>query len=132
MRSVLLLSLRLGLRLGLGLGLGLGCGKAHRPPKGVAADELGCKRSGVDQSEVFETTWRSEDGVLRTRYRVGVSCSKPRSGQAPPKDLWQECAWVSERWRCGAWKSGAVEGGPVDRVPSSVYVEPSERGRVGN
>jgi len=122
MRSALLLS----------LGLVVGCSKAHRPSKGVAADEVGCKRSGVEQSEVFEKTWTGEDGVLRTRYKVGVSCSKPKSGQAPPKDLWQECEWVNDGWQCGEWKSGAVEGGPADQAPSSVYIEPSKRGRAGD
>lgn len=113
------------------LGLVVGCSKAHRPPKGVAAEQVGCKRGGVERSEPLETTWTGADGVLRVRYRVGVSCTKPKSGDAPPKDLWQECAWVGNDWNCGGWRAGVIEGGPQESEPSSVYMKPTERGRTG-
>jgi|GEM_PF-2216201 len=108
----------------------VGCNKAHSPSKSVAADALQCARRGVEMSEPFENTWTGADGVLRMRYRVGVSCTKPKGPNSVPKDLWQECEWIDDKWKCGDWQSGMPEGGPKDETPSAIYIDPTERGRA--
>lgn len=114
----------------LSLLLCVGCSKAHRPSKSVAAREVGCKKSGVQRSEAFEKTWTDDTGVLRMRYRVGVTCTKPKGSDYQPMDLWQECGWINDRWKCGDWQSGPVDGGPVDAAPSDVYLDTTKRGFV--
>ncbi|MCR9166345.1 MAG: hypothetical protein ACE37F_23750 [Nannocystaceae bacterium] len=108
----------------------VGCSKANRPSKGLAAREVGCRKSGVERSEPIETTWTGEDGVLHVRYRVGIGCSKPKSSDVVATDLWQECAWVNERWRCGAWQSGPVSGGPREDAPATIYLDSTQRGFI--
>ncbi len=104
----------------------LGCGKAHRPSKGFVAREIGCKRGGLKLSEVFEDTWTGDDGAMRVRYRVGASCSKPKSGKVAPQDIWQECKWSGGRWDCGEWQSGTPSG---TSKPAATYLDKTERGR---
>lgn len=107
-----------------------GCSKAHRPKKGFAAQEVQCKRSGVELSETFETSWVDRDGVQWVRYRVGVSCTKPKTAETVPMDVWQECAFRNDAWDCEAWQSGPSGRGPQENVDSSIYLEPTERGRI--
>ncbi len=113
----------------LGLSLLLcatGCGGAHRPSKGFVAAQMGCKRGGLTLSEVFEDTWTGEDGVMRLRYRVGASCTKPKNGPVAPVDLWQECRWSSGKWDCGDWQTGTPSG---PDSPATNYLNPEQRGR---
>ncbi len=107
-----------------------GCSKTHRPKKGFAAREVQCKTSGVELSETFETAWTDRDGVQWVRYRVGVSCTKPKTAESVPMDVWQECAYRGNKWDCGDWQSGQSERGPQEKTDSSIYLKPTERGRV--
>ncbi len=112
--------------LGLLLLGAIGCGGAHRPSKGFVAGEIGCKRSGVTLSEVFEDTWTGEDGAMRLRYRVGASCTKPENGPVAPVDVWQECRWADEAWDCGPWVTGTPGGAGT---PATDYLNVERRGR---
>lgn len=104
----------------------VGCGGAHRPSKGYVAGELDCRRSGVQMSEVFEDTWQGEDGAMHLRYRVGVSCTKPKNEPVAPMDVWQECRWEDDDWSCANWQSGRGDG---QGGGEEIWLNPTERGR---
>ncbi len=77
-------------------------------------------------SEVFEDTWTGADGAMRVRYRVGASCTKPKSGSVDPMDVWQECRWSDGGWDCGPWQTGTPRG---TSAPAATYLDPAGRGR---
>lgn len=104
----------------------VGCAGPHRPSKGEVARELQCRRGGVELTEVLEDTWTGSDGVMRLRYRVGASCTKPKGEPVAPLDFWQECRWSDDDWSCGEWEFGRGDGkGRGDEI----WLKPTERGR---
>ncbi len=90
---------------------------------------MSCKRSGVTMSKPFEDTWTDDEGTMRLRYRVAASCSKPKSGQSTPLDLWQECRWGADDWECEPWQLGQAKGGSSGTRPAADWLDPSQRGR---
>ncbi|MEM6290701.1 MAG: hypothetical protein AAGA54_05525 [Myxococcota bacterium] len=107
----------------------LGCAGRNTPSKGFVAREMNCKRGGVKLSETFEDTWTDDDGVMHVRYRVGASCSKPKSDGSDGLDVWRVCRWTDDRYKCEDWQAGKAGGASSGTKSAPAWLDGTQRGR---